>query len=597
MGFRFTIGKKIGLGFGVIVFLTIVSFLFTNSTLDSSLVKTREVTEIYNPSVAALKELDNQLNLSQLGITQWFSLTTKDAPEKTAFTKLITEKYPQLKKTIKELLVKWSEEEQEATLELLSSIDKLFAKYHENIMAPLSSIDDYNDMSTLFLANEVFEDSGAEFLAIRIKLQKITDKQSSSAAQNSIEMLDSFSFLNNVVIWLGIILFIGGILIAGFTIKSIVSPIQQLKKLLLLMGKGILPEERIKSRNDEIGEMSNALNDLIDGMDRTTQFAKQVGAGNFDSDYRPLSKDDTLSAALLKMREDLRENERVLEAKVIERTEQVVHQKEEIEAKNGELEVLYKHVTDSIKYAKRIQEAILPPDSLLKKILPNSFVLYKPKDIVSGDFYWADQKDGKTMFAAVDCTGHGVPGAFMSIVGHNILKHVVSNNKFTTPSLILDSLNEGVSETLHHGHEHEEGQAKDGMDISLCTIDFNTLELQYAGAYNPLYIIRNGQLLQTKADKFPIGLFLGEEKKKFTNHTIQLQKGDTVYIFSDGYADQFGGPFGRKFMAIPFRVLLMDMHKQPIDKQKAILNKTIEEWRGNLDQVDDILVIGVKIPE
>jgi serine phosphatase RsbU (regulator of sigma subunit) len=296
------------------------------------------------------------------------------------------------------------------------------------------------------------------------------------------------------------------------------------------------------------------------------------------------------------MREDLRENERVLEAKVIERTEQVVHQKEEIEAKNGELEVLYKHVTDSIKYAKRIQEAMLPPESLLKEILPNSFVLYKPKDIVSGDFYWVDEKDGKTMFAAVDCTGHGVPGAFMSIVGHNILKHVVNNNNFTTPSLILDSLNEGVSETLHHGHEHEEGQAKDGMDIAFCTIDFKTLELQYAGAYNPLYIIRNGEVLQTKANKFPIGLFLGEEKKKFTNHTLQLQKGDFVYIFSDGFADQFGGPYGRKFMAIPFRVLLMDIHREPIQKQKEILNKTLEEWRGQLDQVDDILVIGVKIP-
>ncbi|MGB3947576.1 MAG: SpoIIE family protein phosphatase, partial [Bacteroidia bacterium] len=300
--------------------------------------------------------------------------------------------------------------------------------------------------------------------------------------------------------------------------------------------------------------------------------------------------------ALLKMREDLRENERVLEAKVIERTEQVVRQKEEIEAKNGELEVLYKHVTDSIKYAKRIQEAILPPDSLVKKLLPQSFVLYKPKDIVSGDFYWIEEKNGKVMFAAVDCTGHGVPGAFMSIVGYNILKQAVVNNNLTTPSLILDILNEGVSETLHHGHEHEEGQAKDGMDISFCTIDFNTLELQYAGAYNPLYIVRNGQLLQTKADKFPIGFFLGEEKKKFTNHTVQLQSGDTIYIFSDGYADQFGGPFGRKFMAIPFRVLLMDINKEPIEKQKQILNKTIEEWRGNLDQVDDILVIGVKIP-
>ena len=360
------------------------------------------------------------------------------------------------------------------------------------------------------------------------------------------------------------------------------------------MGRGVLPTEHIKDRNDEIGEMSVALNDLVDGMARTTEFAKQVGSGNFDSHYRALSKEDTLGAALLKMREDLRENERLLEAKVIERTEQVVRQKEEIETQNQELEVLYKHVTDSIKYAKRIQEAILPPDSLVKRVLPNSFVLYKPKDIVSGDFYWMDEKNGKSLFAAVDCTGHGVPGAFMSIVGYNLLKHVVNSNESTSPSEILDRLNEGVSETLHHGHQ--DSQAKDGMDISFCTIDFKKLELEYAGAYNPLYLIREGQLIQTKADKFPIGLFLGEEKKKFTNHTVQLQKGDSVYIFSDGYADQFGGPNGKKFMANHFRDLLMEVHNEPIEKQKEVLNKTIEEWRGPLDQVDDILVIGLKIP-
>ena len=597
MKFRFTIGKKIALGFGVIVFLTIVSFFFTNVTLNGSREKTRQVTEVYNPSVTALKELDNLLNLSRLGITEWIAREKTDWPGKIALTKLIYEDYPRTKKIINEYSLKWSDEEQSSISSILDLIDKQLAKYQEHIMTPLSTMAEYEDMTTFFLADQIFEDTNYDHQHIKKKLQELINEQNSNAAKNSVEMLDSFGFLNSVVIWLGAVLFIGGVLIAGFTIRSIVQPIQQLKKILLMMGKGILPSDRIKDRNDEIGEMSVALNDLVDGMDRTTQFARQVGSGNFDSDYRPLSSNDTLGAALIKMREDLRENERVLEAKVIERTEQVVHQKEEIEAKNGELEVLYKHVTDSIKYAKRIQEAILPPDSLVKSILPNSFVLYKPKDIVSGDFYWMDKKDDKTMFAAVDCTGHGVPGAFMSIVGHNILKQAVSNNNFTTPALILDKLNEGVSEPLPHGgHEHEEGQAKDGMDISLCTIDFKTLELQYAGAYNPLYIIRNGQLIQTKANKFPIGLFLGEEKKKFTNHTIQLQKGDSVYIFSDGYADQFGGPYGRKFMAIPFRVLLMDINKEPVQRQKEILNKTIEEWRGQLDQVDDILVIGVKIP-
>ncbi|MDF2438458.1 MAG: narX [Bacteroidota bacterium] len=594
MKLRFTIGRKIGLGFGIIIILTTIAFLLTNITLNDSRKKTDQVTEIFNPSVASLKELDNLLNRSKLLITKWFYVQTgDDAAHKKALRNLLDQEYPTVKEKIKKYSVNWNKDEQESIEAILSLVERMFKSYKEDVMATLNSFDTYNDSNIKFVAQLPFEDLEPQFQVINENLSKLIDKQNSNATDNSDEMLRSFSLLQKIVVWLGIILVFGGILIAIYTVRSIVRPIQQLKKILLSMGRGVLPTERIKDRNDEIGEMSIALNDLVDGMARTTQFAKQVGSGNFDSHYRPLSKDDTLGAALLKMREDLRENERVLEAKVIERTEEVVRQKEEIETKNQELEVLYKHVTDSIKYAKRIQEAILPPDSLVKRVLPNSFVLYKPKDIVSGDFYWIDEKNGKTMFAAVDCTGHGVPGAFMSIVGYNILKHSVNNNNFTTPSLILDALNQGVSETLHHGHE--ESQAKDGMDLSFCTIDYAKMELQYAGAFNPLYLIREGQLIQTKADKFPIGLFLGEEKKKFTNHSFQLMKGDVIYIFSDGYADQFGGPNGKKFMANHFRDLLLDVHKHPIDKQKDILNKTIEEWRGPLDQVDDILVIGVKI--
>lgn len=594
MRLRFTIGRKIGLGFGIIIFLTTIAFLLTNVTLNDSRKKTDQVTEIYNPSVATLKELDNLLNRSKLLITKWFYVQTgDDAAHKKSLRYLLDNEYPTVKEKIKIYSVNWNKDEQESIDAILALVEKMFQSYKEDVMATLNSFDTYNDSNIKFVAQLPFEDLEPQFQVINENLSNLIDKQNSNATANSDEMLRSFSFLQKIVVWLGVILVFGGILIAVYTVRTIVRPIHQLKKILLSMGRGVLPTDRIKDRNDEIGEMSIALNDLVDGMARTTQFAKQVGSGNFDSHYRPLSKDDTLGAALLKMREDLRENERVLEAKVIERTEEVVRQKEEIETKNQELEVLYKHVTDSIKYAKRIQEAILPPDSLVKRVLPNSFVLYKPKDIVSGDFYWIDEKDGKTMFAAVDCTGHGVPGAFMSIVGYNILKHSVNNNNFTTPSLILDALNQGVSETLHHGHE--ESQAKDGMDLSFCTIDYKNMELQYAGAFNPLYLIREGQLIQTKADKFPIGLFLGEEKKKFTNHKIKLQKNDHVYIFSDGYADQFGGPNGKKFMANHFRDLLLDVHKYPIEKQKDILNKTIEEWRGPLDQVDDILVIGVKI--
>jgi serine phosphatase RsbU (regulator of sigma subunit)/F0F1-type ATP synthase assembly protein I len=424
------------------------------------------------------------------------------------------------------------------------------------------------------------------------QLNELIKKKESVAESTTQQMFKSFNFLQRFVIALGIGLVIGGILIAIFTTQSITKPIQLLKKMLLSMGLGILPKERINYRTDEIGEMGIALNSLVESMESTTEFANQTGKGNFDAYFKPLSKDDTLGHALLKMRDGLSENERVLEKKVIERTEEVVKQKEEIELKTKELEILFKQVTDSIHYAKRIQEAILPPNSIVKNVLPESFVLYKPKDIVSGDFYWIDKKEDWSYFAAVDCTGHGVPGAFMSIVGHNLLKDILKNTDSFSPATIMDKLNDGVANTLHTNSSNQ--QTKDGMDMTLCALNYKTLELQFSAAYNPLYIIRNGELLQYKADKFPVGMFIGG-KRNFTNNVIQLEVGDHVYIFSDGYADQFGGPKGKKFMAGNFRTLLAETSKLTIENQKNHLNKTIEEWRGNLEQVDDMLVIGVKV--
>jgi len=218
--------------------------------------------------------------------------------------------------------------------------------------------------------------------------------------------------------------------------------------------------------------------------------------------------------------------------------------------------------------------------------------LFKPKDIVSGDFYWIEEKDNLVYFAAVDCTGHGVPGAFMSLVGHNILKDIIKNTTVTKPSDILDNLREGIVNALRTDDSGR--QAKDGMDMTLCAIDYKTMELQYAAAFNPLYIIRNGELVLYPANKFPIGSYIGE-KTNFDNHTIKLQKGDQIFIFSDGYADQFGGPNGKKFMVGNFRKLLTQISQLPSSQQKEKLDETLLTWQGGQEQVDDVLVIGVKV--
>lgn len=275
-----------------------------------------------------------------------------------------------------------------------------------------------------------------------------------------------------------------------------------------------------------------------------------------------------------------------LEDKVKERTSEVVKQKEVIEAKN-------KHITDSIKYAKRIQEAIIPGEEMVKGLLRNSFVLYKPKDIVSGDFYWIERKGNKILFAVVDCTGHGVPGAFMSIIGFNGLNQIVNEYNHTRPAAILNQLNKMITYTLRQ--RVEDSVIRDGMDMAICSIDLDNNKLEFAGAFNPLFIIRNKEVLEIKGDKLPIGNFLGQEDYEFTNHEIDLLPNDKLYLFSDGFADQFGGPQGKKLKYNHFRKLLLDNHTKPMSEQKNSMNLFFENWRQGFEQIDDVCVIGVAV--
>ncbi|PCJ28326.1 MAG: hypothetical protein COA97_01455 [Flavobacteriales bacterium] len=265
-----------------------------------------------------------------------------------------------------------------------------------------------------------------------------------------------------------------------------------------------------------------------------------------------------------------------------------------IETQKEVVEEAHKEIKDSIQYAKRIQSAILPPTKLVKEYLKDSFILYKPKDVVAGDFYWMEHRDGKVLFAAADCTGHGVPGAMISVVCNNALNRSVREYGLTDPGLILDKTREIVVEEF----ERSEEDVQDGMDIALCNLNIKTNELFFAGANNNLILVKKGStkledILKIKGNKQPIGLY--SNPKPFTSHTIQLQKGDTFYIFTDGFPDQFGGPKGKKFMYKPFRRLLLEIHTKPMDEQLTILSKAFEDWRGNLEQIDDVCVIGVGV--
>ena len=593
MTIRFTIGRRIGLGFAIFILLTMAAFILTIVTLIDSKRRTETVVGQVTPSVAELKELNLMLQTSHTDISKWYFVKSlNDVEFRDELKKIINKDYPKKKEVLTNFAELWPNDEKEQLKVIFNRIETLFKVYQHEIMEPLSTADAYEDANIYLMARLPFDDSEISIRTIYKNLNSLILHKQEFAEAVKEEMLSQQNFLMTTVVVLGIALVIGGILIAFFTTISITKPIQVLKKMLLSMGLGILPTERVSASNDEVGEMGNALNDLIRSMQHTTDFAKQTGAGNFEASYTPLSKDDSLGHALLKMREDLAENERVLEQKVIERTEEVVRQKSEIESKNEELEILYKQVTDSIHYAKRIQDAILPSNSTVKKLLPDSFILFKPKDIVSGDFYWIEKKGSLVYFAAVDCTGHGVPGAFMSLVGYNILKDILNNTAVTRPSDILDSLRDGIMNTLKADESGK--QAKDGMDMTLCAINYDTMELQYAAAFNPMCLVRNGELILHQANKFPIGSFIGE-KVNFDNHTIKLEKGDQIFVFSDGYADQFGGPTGKKFMVGNFRKLLAQVAPLTSAEQKIKLDETLLSWQGGQEQVDDVLVIGVKV--
>lgn len=263
----------------------------------------------------------------------------------------------------------------------------------------------------------------------------------------------------------------------------------------------------------------------------------------------------------------------------------IENQKQLVEEKNLK-------ITDSINYAKRIQQAILPSEELIKSAFPESFVFFKPKAIVSGDFYWMHAIDNnQVLIAAADCTGHGVPGALMSMMGFNLLEQVVKEHLIYEPASILNELSTLIKESLRQTDEPE--AIKDGMDIALCKINFQNYDLEYSGAHNPLYLIRNGVLTETEADRRSVGI--AANLGLFSNHKIKLEKGDCLYLFSDGYVDQSGGPEQKKFFYQPFKELLTENHVLDMKTQGDRLEQVISEWKGDKEQIDDMLVIGVRI--
>ena len=594
MKFRFTIGKKIASGFGILIILTLIVFTTTYIILEQSRTTNNRISSVNTPSVKALQELKYDMLESKLFLESWMRIEKAHA-DKDRLLKFRNKEYPKIKSELTALSSYWPEDQRDSFSKLFDEISVLSSIQESEIIGPLQAFSDY-DATNKMIAEFALEEGGDVYMqteTVLDNLEVLITKQKEVSNEANESMYAQFDTLKGLVIWLGFALIVISFIVAIITTKNIVDPIYRLKTVLVKLGRGVFPDKPTSAGNDEIGEMAVAMNNVVDGLKRTKDFAQEVGSGNFDTEYKPLSSKDSLGKALLTMRDDLAENERFLEEKVRQRTAEVVKQKEEIDQQKEQLEEYFLQVTDSIKYAQKIQEAILPPESYVRKLLPDSFIFYRPKDIVSGDFYWLGEAEDRVYFAAVDCTGHGVPGAFMSIVGYNQLKQAVITTNGGSPAEILDHLNIGVSETLHQ--KDENSTSKDGMDVAICSLNHKTKELQYAGAFNPLYLLRDGKIVQTKGDKFPIGSFLDGATPNFTNHKLQLLEGDILYIFSDGYADQFGGPRGKKMMYKKFRDTLIANSQKDLSVQKDLLRDHLYDWMGEEEQVDDILVIGVKV--
>lgn len=603
---RLTISRKIGFGFAVVLLTTLVLFFLTYDTLRTGRTTNDQINDVYNPSISALEQLKSTILRSRTSITAWaFVQSREDTKEKMALVQMIRVEIPELKASVDSLSNNWTDPQRRTKERVYKELDELMGMYAV-VQETLSDMQSYDDPYARFSMNEYAEEDGAIYQKsnqVISFLNELIEDHRRNTREDSVTMIESFNKLEAYLQNLSVLLFIFGIIIAFVTIRSIVNPVSRLKRILLELGRGVFPEKAEVDTGDEIGEMSMALEQLVQGLRRTTEFSKEVGQGNFEIEYEPLSEEDVLGKALLSMRDDLKEyerkkqeTERELEEKVEERTREVVEQKNKIEIQNQRTEALLDSITASIRYAKRLQESILPSAKAIEKLLPEHFIYFKPKDIVSGDFYFVKEVDRKVIIAAVDCTGHGVPGAFMSLVGHNSLNQAVSLNPDLDPAKILGDLSRLSAKALNRTSESINN--RDGMDLSLCIYDKKASHIDYSGAFNPVYVIRKGALQMYKPDKIVIG-DPDYKDQEFTTQRINLEKGDMVYMFSDGYVDQFGGPKGRKFMYGPFRKLLKDISEESMELQYRTLNQRMLKWQKTKEghhheQVDDILVMGLR---
>lgn len=583
--------KKISNGFIAVITIALINVIVSFYFISSNKKIIKRLTEVINPYVESLESFNLLVTESKMYTTNWVYLRNS-VEDKEHLKELHEARFPLLKKNLIGFF---------GSLEKMQDKDSListFAKFEalldieKGVMTLLVDFDDYENPNKMFQGEDIIE---SEVLPrteeIMGSLKTIIQKNQEEAMIMKNNMLVSFNGLLTLIFAVSLTLLIAVVLAALFISSSIRFPVMKMRDIIMSLGRGEMPKEQMKTTKDVIGEMAVSVNKLSDSFTKTSEFADEIGKGNLTANFNPLSENDTLGIALINMRDSLKAYSDHMEQKVAERTKEVME-------KNVKLEHAYKEIRDSITYAKRIQGAILPKTHVLQKSFENAFVLYKPKDIVCGDFYWFNKVGDELVVVAADCTGHGVPGALMTVIGNSLLNQIV-NASTTSPAQILNQIDRKLIETLRqHTELNSNGgieiSINDGMDLAICRCRMSKNEIVFSAAKRPLYIFKKGEWIEIKGNKFPIGGSQHYGEKIFTEHKLMMQPGDTIYMFSDGYQDQFGGPDQKKFMVKQFRELLTKIQPLSMDEQCKTLDNAIVNWQGNNEQTDDVLVIGLR---
>ena len=527
--------KKINIGFAVLVVIALLHAVISFYIIRSNNQTVTRMTNDIDPYVASLESFNLMVTESKMYSTNWVYLQVNEDDKKNLI-KLHNKKYPVLKKELLDEANRvGNKADEEGLKKIFADFDNLSA-YEQMIMIKLSAFEDYENPTKKFESEGIIEEHVLPMTdSIKKHLDRIIELNHTEADRMKNEVVGASEKLMSTVFGFSIGLFALVLLASIFITRSISKPVLEMKRIVTKMGRGEIPKEQLKVTPDVIGSMVHSVNALTKNFEKTSAFANAIRMGNFSAEFELLSDDDQLGHALINMRNSLRDYSHDMESKVKERTKEVLE-------KSEKLEEAYDEIRDSINYARRIQQAILPSHEQINKTFPQNFILYQSKEIVCGDFYWFAEKNNMIYIAAVDCTGHGVPGALMTVIGNSLLNQVLSTSGTGSPSDILNQLDKKLLETLQ---QHGVSNTNDGMDVALVRYDKKKNEIAFAGAKRALYLFRDGTHKEVPGNKIPIGSFQYEFEKKFTEHILPVKKNDSIYIFSDGYQDQFGGPNGK----------------------------------------------------